>query len=80
MIVALCLHMSTPLEVATRGLEQAQESLKKAEKEFSDWKQANEGYDVTHPKYLELKEAVKECRARENQYLAQLPPVRGNCN
>ena len=59
--------MSTPLEVATRGLELAQESLQRAEKKLDDWEQANEGYAVTHPKYLELKEAVNRCTTLVNE-------------
>ena len=68
------------IEEARLGLKDARESLKRAEKKLDDWEQANEGYAVTHPKYLELKEAVNRCTARENEareYASRFAPNNG---
>ena len=85
--------MSTPLEVATRGLEQAQESLREAQQELKDWK-AIFFEDKTKTKELvaayrndtetiKLEAQVNRCDAavaRAQKTFNNLTSNRGNCN
>ena len=71
------------IQDANRRLNEAAESLREAQQELTQWKQANQGYAVTHPKYLELKEQVNRCDAavaRAQETFNNLTSNRGNCN
>ena len=73
------LKMSTPAEVATRGLEQAQESLREAERTLRMYQNGESELrpGVTVEK---LEAEVKECRAREERFFKAVYPNTGNCN
>ena len=55
--------MSTILENADRRVNEATESLRRAEEELREWKAANQPLNTTHPTYVELKAEVTRCTA-----------------
>jgi predicted Ser/Thr protein kinase len=55
--------MSTLMEEANRGANEAAESLWRAEEELREWKAANQPLDTTHLTYVELKAEVARCRS-----------------
>jgi hypothetical protein len=61
------LKMSTIIANADRRVNEATESLRKAEVELREWKVANQPLNTTHPTFVELKAEVTACRAREER-------------
>ena len=59
--------MSAVIENADRRVNEATESLRRAEEELKEWKVANQPLNTTHPTYLELKAEVIRCTAREER-------------
>jgi predicted Ser/Thr protein kinase len=55
------------MEVATAALQQASESLRRAEEELREWKAANQPLNTTHPTFIFLSAEVTACRAREER-------------
>jgi hypothetical protein len=78
--------MSTVIEIATTGLSEARESLRRAEERLNAYMDnpANQPLNTTHPTYVELKAQVTRCTAvlaGAQQIIQQALVVqnRGNC-
>ena len=59
--------MATVIEDANRRVNDATESLKRAEEELREWKAANQPLDTTHPTFVVLSAEVTRCTAREER-------------
>lgn len=55
--------MSTIIEIATTGLREASESLRRAEEELRNWKTTNQPLNTLHPTYVDFKAEVTRCTA-----------------